>query len=433
MLNINKLLLFLSLAFIGLVSCTQNQPVVLSENMAWCWFSDPRAVIAGANDQLVITGGVGDEGSIKAVSYNLKDQSIKKGIIHPKLETDDHNNPAFLERPDGKILAFYTKHHRDALYMSMTKESGNVENWTKPVKINPVNEKENKLYGESRYTYANPAMLSKEQNRIYLFGRWTGFKPTMAWSDDGGKSWSQSRVVICPQPFDPGNRPYLKYFSDGNSRIHMTFTDGHPRDEPLNSVYYAYYENGFFFRTSGDTICSIEKLPFEPKEATKVYDAQKTNARAWVYDIRTDQKGNPVIAYAQYPDEQTHLYHYARFDGEKWTDRKICDAGKWFPQTPEGIKEREPHYSGGLVIDAGNPYGVYVSREKNGVFEIEHWMWNPEKKSGTFTPITQNSQHDQVRPVSIDAPESKKAVLWMENLKYIHYTDFKSSVKLYVE
>jgi hypothetical protein len=48
-------------------------------------------------------------------------------------------------------------------------------------------------------------------------------------------------------------RPYIKYTSSYNKdnkflRIHMAFTDGHPRNELTNSIYYAYLENNHLYR-----------------------------------------------------------------------------------------------------------------------------------------------------------------------------------------
>ena len=36
--------------------------------------------------------------------------------------------------------------------------------------------------------------LTEENNRIYCFGRWTGFKPNMTWSDDQGKTFSKKTI-----------------------------------------------------------------------------------------------------------------------------------------------------------------------------------------------------------------------------------------------
>jgi hypothetical protein len=222
----------------------------------------------------------------------------------------------------------------------------------------------------------------------------------------------------------------VKYYSDGNQRIHMTFTDGHPRKEPNNSVYYAYYEDGAFHKADGSIICTIDNLPFEPKEATLVYQGNTKQGRAWVYDIKADDKGLPAIAYACYPSEKDHIYHYIRYDGESWDDYELCNSGHWFPQTPEGEKEREPHYSGGLTIDGNNVTTVYLSRKIQGTFEIEEWHLSPEG-NWINQPVTSTSILDQVRPL---VPwgcraDGQSLVLWMENERYVHYTSFKTKVK----
>lgn len=56
----------------------------------------------------------------------------------------------------------------------------------------------------------------------------------MMWSEDNGKTFTKSKVFIAEEGFRNANRPYVKYYSDGKSRIHFIFTDGHPRDEPVN-------------------------------------------------------------------------------------------------------------------------------------------------------------------------------------------------------
>src|SRR5690606_34494916 len=126
-------------------------------------------------------------------------------------------------------------------------------------------------------------------------------------------TWSEPRVVITSPEIDINNRPYVKYYSDGKSRIHMIFTDGHPAVEPLNSVYYCYYENGAFWKAGGEKICTVDELPFHPSDATVVYQATEEKGRAWIFDITADESDNPVIVYTRYPRVKTHDYYYARY------------------------------------------------------------------------------------------------------------------------
>lgn len=418
------------LLLIMLVSCAPNSERLktLHSDAAWCWFSDPRAIVVTTEgEKSLVSGGVSEDGSIVAFSYDIDTGTVNKGLIFDKLEKDDHNNPTFLESLDGHILAFYTRHHKDVLFMSKSSFKSDISKWGKARILNPVNERDQATYGVPKYTYANPFRLSREDNRIYLFGRWSGFKPTVVWSDDDGETWSESQVVICPRPFRPGNRPYVKYYSDGRSRIHFAFTDGHPRNEPTNSIYYAYYEKGGFYRADGEKICNVDELPFDPAEATIVYNAKKTGERAWVHDVKVDGRGKVHIAYARFPDEETHQYYMARFDGKKWNNQFICNSGKWFPETQTGTLEREPHYSGGITINEMDTSVVYLSREVGGVFEIEKWFTKDQGITWQHKSITQGSKFNQVRPVSVWGAE-KTMVLWMENRKYIHFKNFSSSI-----
>lgn len=401
----------------------------LTSDGSWCWFSDPRAIIVDGD---VVTGWVKSNGTIASAKLNLENKKVTTGELYFMLEQDDHDNPAFVQAGNGDLLAMYTRHAKKDLFINRSiKSSDSAFSFTAPQFIRPFSGEELAKYPRPTMTYANPYRLEDENDRIYCFGRWTGFKPNMIWSDDHGKSWSKSKVFITNYPFDSNNRPYVKYFSDGKSKIHIVFTDGHPRVEPTNSVYYAYYEKGAFYDANGKKICTIDDLPFEPKEASVIYRSNPKEGRAWVADIGQDAQNNPVILYTRSPEENNHEYWYARYIGEKWVNQKICDSGPWFPQTPDGAKEPEPHYFGGLTIHPDNPDVVYLSRKVNRVFEIERWETTDQGRSWTTEPITENSEYDNVRPY---LPRGLKkgmdeVVLWMENQKYIHYTDFKSSMR----
>ena len=412
----------------------QNKIETLNNDGAWCWFSDPRAIYISGDEQEIITGWVKLDGSIEISMLNLETGKTKTEIVYDKLEYDDHDNPSFLQLSDNNLMVFYAKHC--ALNMYWNKSSLNKDSlFGKVITYDPISESELERYPHRQVTYANPYQLTNENNRIYVFGRWTGFKPNIMWSDDNGETFTKSKVFIAEEGFRASNRPYVKYYSDGISRIHIIMTDGHPRKEATNSVYYAYYENKAFWRMDGSKICNLDEIPFKPTDATVVYKATETTGRAWVYDIIADKKGNPTILYARYPSEKEHLYYYANYDGKKWHDNLICNSGKWFPQTPEGKTEPEPHYSGGMTIHPLKHNIVYVSKEVDGVFEIEKYVTNDDGETWDITPITSNSKNDNVRPyVPRNMTKKDKTVLlWMENEKYIHYTNFKSSIKYIIE
>ena len=405
----------------------QSESGYLTKDGTWCWFSDPRAIVVGED---VITGWVKTNGTIEAAKFDLNSATVQTSELYFMLEADDHDNPAFTTTANGKLLVMYTRHSRKDLFINFSENEDDFD-FSGAQLIHPISSGELEKFPRETMTYANPFRLENENNRIYCFGRWTGFKPNMMWSDDNGKNWSKSRVFITNYPFYGNNRPYVKYFSDGKSKIHIVFTDGHPRDEPTNSVYYAYYENGAFYKASGEQICTMEEIPFEPKDASVVYTSNLEEGRAWIADIGQDEENNPVLLYTKSPTENNHEYWYARYTANGWENHKICDSGKWFPQTPEGKKEFEAHYFGGMTVHPGNANVVYLSRQINGIFEIERYETNDLGNSWKTEAITKDSDYDNVRPYiprGLTAGQ-KEVVLWMENQKYIHYTNFKTSVK----
>lgn len=403
----------------------------LTNDGSWCWFSDPRAIIYNNNE--VITGWVKSNGTVEAAKLDITSQKIETSELYYKLEKDDHNNPAFAMSSSGDVLALYTRHAFKDLFINTHSPSNEFE-FNDVQLIHPFDEQELNKFPRETITYANPYRLENENNRIYCFGRWTGFKPNIMWSDDNAKSWSKSKVFITNYPFKQNNRPYVKYYSDGKSRIHIVFTDGHPRVEPTNSVYYIYYENGAFYKAGGKMICTIENLPLEPKDASLVYKSSPENGRAWIADIGQDEKGNPVILYTKSPQKNNHEYWYASLSSTEWINKKICDSGKWFPQTPEGKKEPEPHYFGGMTIHPNNANIIYLSREINNTFEIERWETTDKGSTWKTEAITNNSAYDNVRPYIPrgTSKKSKEIVLWMENQKYIHYTNFRTSIMYHI-
>jgi hypothetical protein len=408
----------------------------LTDDGAWCWFSDPRSIYTSQNS--IVTGWVKKDGSIEAATLQLDNQDSETKILFPQLQVDDHDNPAFVLTANKEILAMYAWHGgKDGVIYQKTSSGQDISTFSEPTIIRPGMDELLERFPKETFTYANPYRLTKENQTIYCFGRWIGYKPNMIKSTDDGATWQDPTVIISAKPFDPNNRPYVKYASDGKSKIHLVFTDGHPQVEPLNGVYHCYYEAGAFWKSDGTKICNVEQLPFEPNQATQVYKADEKSGRAWLADVAIDKKGNPYILYTRHPQPTDHRYHYSVFDkkSKKWVDREICQAGQWFPQTPPGTQERESYYHGNMTFDPLVPQVIYLSRQINGRFEIEKRKTKDQGKTWQTTAITSNSAYDQVRPyVPRDRPKkSDPIVLWMENKRYVHWTDYDTSIKYWID
>ena len=402
---------------------------LLAEDASWCWFSDPRAVYHNGQREAVYLGFINSKGDVKIKSHDVSTGENSEFTLHEALQVDDHNVPSLILLPDHKLLAFYCQHNGN-IFMRKSKKAEDISQWEDEVIL---------LKGdkEKRYCYVNPVMLSDENNRIYLFGRnivrnkngtYSDTRTYCIYSDDFGETWSDEINIL--DNLGMNSRPYVKYTSDNKSRIDFLFTNGHPGQGDDVSVYHMYYKEGAFWQTNGDHIASFNiDSPVGINKVNKVYDADSTLIRAWVWDIALDKNNRPVVTYTRYPAFTDHQYYYAKWDGRGWQTRKIDDAGSYITKIKPGKKLLEPHYSGGIVMDPHDPDIVYLSKQINGKFEIEKRILK-ENSTQIIESVTSNSQNDNIRPyVVVDNKKGVSMLMWMEG-NYYHYTDFDTDLKI---
>ena len=437
------------LTFLGLValifhSCSQ-QPhtniatpgesyLSFTTDGAWCWFSDPRAIYYDGEHKRTYSGWVDSLGNIVVGFYDHERGDIETIILHEHFEKDDHDNPSFFMDSEGKLMVFYSRHAtgNSPVFLARSKNAEDISEW-EPVQKLRLNDTTRYAGLSNTYTYTNIVQLSDEDDRLFLFWRGADFKPNFSISNDHGKNWDRGKILILPERIYKNRRPYMKVASNNRDVIHFAFTDGHPNAEPTNSIYYAKYRQGTLYRAGGEEIMDWSALPLDPKKSDVVYDAGESKEKAWIWDVAENGSGNPVIVYAQFPSDSSHVYYYSIYDGGRWNNYRLVDSGSWFPDTREGTTQREPNYSGGIALDHQHPSNVYLSREKNGVFEIERWSTDDKGKNWRVREITQNSHFDNVRPFVVrNHPGDSASVLWMNVRKYFHYTDYQGDIKMSV-
>jgi hypothetical protein len=402
-----------------------------ADDGAWCWFSDPRAIYFDGKYRRSYAGWIDHVGNVTVGYYDHDHKSIETTIVHRGLEKDDHDNPGLFLDKEGKLWLTYSKHSGDRIYLVKGKNPEDISGW-EPTRSLRLNDTVAYAGRTNTYTYTNLCQLADERNRLYLFWRGADYKPNFSTSTDNGKTWSRGKILILPERLYKDRRPYVKIASNNKDVIHVAFTDGHPNAEPANSIYYARYRNGYLHKANGEKIKAWSALPAEPRATDIVYDATTTKEKAWIWDVAEDRNGDPVIVYSRFPDDSTHVYYYAVWDQGQWVNHKLLNSGRWFPQTPAGTIESERNYSGGIVLDQGDPSVVYLSRMKKGKFEVEKWTTSDKGKLWDVTEITTNSRFDNVRPFVIrDHPiDGSPTVLWMNVKRYIHYTDYEAAVKM---
>jgi hypothetical protein len=396
--------------------------IEIFDNGAWCWFQDPRALVV---DDRVIATSITNDGTVRVATRDTRGGGGDVVVLREDFDRNDHNVPGLLLRNDGHLMAFYTRHSREnRMYYRVSTRPRDGTQW-----------QEEQWYDANvtdRFTYANPFQLTAENGRIYNFWRAIDFNPTFAVSDDNGRNWSDGRNFIY---FRKGQRPYVKYASNGTDTIHFAFTEAHPHDTELKtSIYHAFYRGGMMYRSDGRPIRALAERPVEPSEATQVYDAVgDSSGKGWIYDIGLDGTGAPVIAYTSCPTPQDHRYHYARWDAQalQWKSHQIAHAGT-------RLYEQEKYYSGGITIDKSNPSVVYLSSNVNidnggpnrsGRWEMYRGQTGDGGATWSWQALTGDSGEDNIRPYSPAGHSDGTFVLYMRGT-YRTFTDYDTRIVL---
>jgi len=349
-------------------------------------------------------------------------------VISSWRSRDDHNNPALLRLPDGRLLAAYAKHNAERrTYWRLA----DVNDTDQTLAWGP----EQTMRIGANATYNNLFQLSSENDRIFNFIRALGFNPNILYSDDAGASWTGPFVLI--RSGGNGTRPYVKYAGNGVDRIDFLYTDAHPRDDASNNIYHLYYSAGAFRRSDGTPIRSLEELksqPLVPSDGTRIYDGSSETGRGWVWDLEYDEQGAPVAAYISSADgaEGSDLrYRYARWNSQTktWDDGQIAFAGTHL-YVPEN------HYAGGIAIDPADPNTVYISADvdpatgrplPSGHYQIFVGKRVAAPTSWQWTQLTSDSDVDNVRPVVPRNHGFGMCTIWLRG-HYRSYTDFETQI-----
>src|SRR5690606_13022727 len=159
---------------------------IAAKDAAWCWFSDPRAVYHKGKYEKIYYGYINSKGDVVISSRNLKTKHTETFILHKELQIDDHNVPSILFLPDGRLLTFYTEHN-GRFFIRKSKNPEDITSWEEE-RVIP--------FGGKRITYSHPVMLKGEKNRIYMFWRGSDWRPSIAFSDDLGETWSETKALI---------------------------------------------------------------------------------------------------------------------------------------------------------------------------------------------------------------------------------------------
>ena len=382
---------------------------------SWCWFASPQAIRIGSQ---TIAGYVDNAGDIIVASL-VAGVETHSYVLHADLQIDDHSTPTFWERPDGRIVAFYSKHAIGNILYRVSVNPGDITSWGPEY---TVPDSSAGGYGD---TYPNPVYVPAE-HRLYLYFRGASWHPTMTYSDDWGATWAPTQELVnpgtTPGAGDAGHttdRPYARY-AEADNQTYIAFTNAHPQSRPTN-IYLMVRRGAAWYSITGQP----QTIPASPSDSNMVFNAVARGLRAWVWDVEVGADGDPVVVFATFQEGRwgNEAYWYARWTGVFWDVHEII-SGVGGSIDSSGT---QPAYSPGIAIDPQDPSMIALSRKVFRRFRVEVWQTADVGRSWRSMPLAGTT--DGMRPIFVhgDMSTSAPEILYLDGV-YGTYSAFGTLV-----
>ncbi|MCP5537423.1 MAG: hypothetical protein H7A51_14470 [Akkermansiaceae bacterium] len=438
--------------------------ILLNDNGGWCWYQDERALVDRDSGDLVIAsvanylgyGGEPRDGDMDVTTFSQttgKRTLVTLGTVPTLNKGDDHNVAALWQRPDGRYLAKHTGHNYGAGYND-TVDWGddNVPRSFWRITTNPNDgsswEAEQAFTwpengsGDDDVTYTNMHFMSAEgtgQGRLYNIARADDRTPHIAYSDDQGATWTYGGKLSTTTTGNSYSNGYFVFSGNGVDRIDFMCTEHHPYDYN-NSIYHGYIQGGKSYDSFGNVVDAniFDQSAPAPQNFTPVWTTSAVSStslhHAWTmelewingtpYGLFTTRYG--TAATGGQSGDADHRLFYARFDGVAWQTTQLCKMG-------DGLHAGQNDYTGLGSIHPNDPSTIYISSEFDPrddtalpKHEIFKGVTNDQGASWSWTPVTENSTVENLRPIVPRWQDGYTAVLWLRG-RYPHQRDYDES------
>jgi hypothetical protein len=408
---------------------TSGEAIVFNTNGGWTWYNDERVVIDTEANKLVVSSAASNASNqnastnIDVVIHDLATGMNDKKSVGSLSYSDDHNNGGIVVKAPGKYFVAWTHHNQDCV----THFSNYDGSWAAEKTFNwsshgcPPN----------NVTYNNVWKLSAENGRIYNFIRSVETSPNFLYSEDDGATWTYGgRLTSSPQV--GYNAGYYKYWGNGDDRIDFFATESHPRDSDT-SLYHGYVKGE---KSYDSTDKEVDGTLFdgnapEIKEFTRVFAAGSmldgvTLHNLWNFDVARYADGTIGVLWmgreVQCANKDNcdpkHHVAYSRFDGTTWKSTRLVKGGRTLYRDHSDWWEED--YLGGAALDPDDPHVIYVSTNidprddttDHTLNEIWKGVTCDDGATFTWTPMTMNSQSENLRPVVPRWDTKNTALVW---------------------
>jgi hypothetical protein len=385
----------------------------ITDNGAWTWYGNPDAVYYEGKYKKTYVGWISNGATISVGTYDHETGTIATKVIRTGYQNDDHCHPSLSMRPDGRLMVFFSGHDGATMSLYISTNSEDISAFDAEIKVAPG----------VTYCYPNPMWLSDEgdSGRVYLFYRSMGLKPCFSYSDDWGKTWAPTKNYYNNPDSTP--KSYANYCCNGKDEIHIVIEKGHRAG--YFPLYYLKYKGGAFYKVDGTLLATMDQLPIPNTKLDTVMNPQASGCHGSAWDIALDNTGKPVIVYDQFKDGSNHVYYYVRWTGTSWFKRQLVNSGA----TMGG----EDGFAGGITLDHENTNNIYMSRQVNGVHELDRWTTSDGGTTWDSTAITRGSAKKNTRPCvpRNHKPYGKIDVVWMYGDYSSYGGGYNTAVKMY--
>jgi hypothetical protein len=408
--------------------------IQLNDNGAYSWFMDERAIVHRGK---LLVGSVrssdrsykwkenGEVGAVELAVYDIASGTTRVVTLSAPFEQDDHNGPSLHVRPDGRVVAIYSRHALERKVFWRVSASDDLLEWGPEQTL--VTPGRDAVFGGDNVTYSNPWQPPAEGGRLYNFFRCVAHQQNWMYSDDDGDTWRYGGMFLRGHQ---GYAPYFKYAPNTTDSLFFIGTEDHPRSFD-NSVYAGFVRGSKIFRSDGTLYAPLSMTPEKSGDIwdlTCVYRGDADHV-AWVIDLHLDEQQQPVCLFSTQRDGKgipsgqgglDHRYHYARWDGSRWIENEIAFAGT-------RLYVGEDDYTGLAAIDPQDASTVYISTDAHPTTgeplvsaadgRRHHELFKGRTRDGgatwTWSAITRDSTEDNLRPIVPVWRDPRTALVWM--------------------
>jgi hypothetical protein len=326
----------------------------ITKDAIYTWYAEPKAMYyEGTHKRTYMTWNTST--GTKGIAYYDHDTKDTFVTTLPPMPygADDHNHPAIIARPDGRIVIFCTGHDGGTITELISKNPEDITSWQ--TAINPG--------GNGGYCYPNAIFLKGEgtQGRMYLFFRDNAggypdgtvvWEPCFCFSDDWGLTWSRKYHMFTGGSY----KPYCKYASDDSTEIHVVVErENRQGNSAVKPIYFMKYKGGNWYCANGRQLATMATLPVHDYNMDTIFYANRFGCSNTCYDLALDANRNPVTVMDMFKDTSINIYWYMRWTGTTWFKTPFVNSGMY--------RGCQSGFAAGVTLDHENPSNVYLCRQ----------------------------------------------------------------------